>query len=148
MIQSGYYGRFDGDWEGGDDNISFGGAFNTQEETYMCDTDSDAFPSARVFEITMNDIVPQRMMDITTNDIVPPKDTPYCVLAPLLKELTSILGVNCSGEKLGKYKRFLSESIAKETEELSSGKKTPSGNMISSSVRCNKRHKSHGTKHM
>jgi hypothetical protein len=67
------------------------------------------------------------------NDVVPSHDTPYGVLAPLFKELTSILGHNCLDEKVGKYKRFLSESIAKEKEEFSSSKKHPSGNMISSS---------------
>jgi hypothetical protein len=139
LIQSGYYGRFDGDWEGGEDNIPFGGAFNTQEETYMCGDDSDSFPFPRVLEIGLNDILAVR------NDVVPSDDTPYG--APLFKELTSILGHHCSDEKVGKYKRFLSESIAKEKEEFSSSKKHPSGNMISSSVGCNKRHKSHGTKH-
>jgi hypothetical protein len=142
LIQSGYYGRFDGDWEGGEDNISFGGAFNTQEETYMCGDDSDSIPFPTMLEIGPTDIVP------VINGVLPSHDTPYGVLAPLFKELTSILGHNCSDEKVGKYKRFLSESIALEKEEFSSSKKNPSGNMISSSVGCNKRHKSHGTKHM
>jgi hypothetical protein len=95
------------------------------------------------------------------------KSRPYSVLAPVFKELTSILEGNCSEEKLQHYKKFLSDSIIKEKKDLLVAKRDlsvarldsgtsdefsdqsgPSGNMISCSVPSNKRHKSHGTKHM
>lgn len=77
-------------------------------------------------------------------------NSPYSVLFPLLKELTSILEGNCSNDKLSYYKDMLSNAIVKEKRELSNASSSvqPSGKMVSSSVQSNKRHRSHGTRHM
>ena len=73
-------------------------------------------------------------------------NSPYSVLAPLLKELTTILVGICFAEKLEHYKKFLSDCILQEKRVLSgtrhesgttdefSHQSGPSGNMISCSV--------------
>lgn len=122
----------------GKDNDDFSdfGPCNTQQETNMYGSDDCVlvFPDC----------------------VVPPlkHDSPYGVLVPLAKELAGIRDGNCTVEKLQQYKELLSNSIAKEKQELtnrhhqSGTMQLPAGNMVSSSLPSNKRHKTHGTKHM
>ena len=126
----------------GDDDNDNGdyGPCNTQQETNMYGTDD----SIIVFFPNID------------SPIVTKNNSPYGVLLPLLKEPTSILEGNCSVNKLSQYKEMLSNSIAKEKKELFDEQNgangtvpaQPSGKMVSSSVRSNKRHRTHGTKHM
>jgi hypothetical protein len=81
------------------------------------------------------------------------EDSPYSVLVPLAKELASILEGNCTVEELQEYKSFLSNSIAKKKSEMMNARPWTAdvqmaGKMVSSSVRSNKKQKTHGTKHM
>lgn len=136
----------------GSNTVEDSAPMGTQQETNVySDTDSFcSFPSIGSQDLAVHE-----------------KSRPYSVLAPVFKELTSILEGNCSEEKLQHYKKFLSDSIIKEKKDLSVAKRDlsvarldsgtsdecsdqsgPSGNMISCSVPSNKRHKSHGTKHM
>lgn len=124
----------------GDDNDDYDqdfGPCDTQQETNTYGTDDCGlvFPN------------------IDSPQIAVRNDSPYGVLHPLLKELASILEGNCTVQKLTHYKDMLSNSIAKEKRELLeegdvAARALPSGKMVSSSVVSNKRHKSHGTKHM
>lgn len=119
-----------------DESLDFGPC-NTQQETNTYGTDDCllVFPAVDdSHEVTMN-------------------HSPYSVLFPLLKELTSILEGNCSVDRLLHYKDMLSNAIVNEKRELlerskgsSSGQ--PCGKMVSSGVQSNKRHRSHGTRHM
>jgi hypothetical protein len=76
--------------------------------------------------------------------------TPYSVLVPLAKELSSILEGNCTIEELKGYQDMLSNMIVAKKRELNKEGNRPvlTGKMVSSSVHSNKRKKSHGTKHM
>jgi MULE transposase domain len=76
--------------------------------------------------------------------------TPYSVLVPLAKELSSILEGNCTIEELKGYQDMLSNMIVAKKRELNKEGNRPvlTGQMVSSSVHSNKRKKSHGTKHM
>ena len=119
-----------------DESLDFGPC-NTQQETNMYGTDD----SLLVFPAVDNS------QAVTMNN------SPYSVLFPLLKELTSILEGNCSVDRLSHYKDMLSNAIAKEKRELlerSNGSSSvkPRGKMVSSGVQSNKRHQSHGTRHM
>ena len=81
--------------------------------------------------------------------VIRTEETPYSVLVPLVKELASILEGNCSVEELKQYKAMLSNAIAKKKNELFSNANVQmAGQMVSSSVRSNKKQKTHGTKHM
>ena len=121
---------------GNDDDFSDFGPCNTQQETntYGSDECGLVFPDP---------VLPLQNLD-----------SPYGVLVPLVKELVGILEGNCTVEKLQHYKDLLSGAIATERKELSDQHhqrrvaKLPAGNMVSSNVPSNKRHKSHGTRHM
>ena len=119
-----------------DESLDFGPC-NTQQETNTYGTDDCLL----LFSAVDN------------SDTVTMNNSPYSVLFPLLKELTSILEGNCSVDRLSHYKDMLSNAIANEKRELlerskGSSSVQPCGKMISSGVRSNKRHRSHGTMHM
>ena len=120
-----------------DESLDFGPC-NTQQETNTYGTDDPLL----VFPAVDNSHA------IATNN------SPYSVLFPLLKELTSILDGNCSIDRLSHYKDMLSNAIVKEKRELLersnglSSVQTAGGKMVSSGVQSNKRHRSHGTRHM
>ena len=111
-----------------------GGPCNTQQETRTYDSIDDhvlTFPDHH-------------------HQIEKDNNTPYSVLVPLAKELSSILEGNCTAEELEVYKQMLLDCIVEKKNEIKndSGKTNSGGKMISSSVRSNKKHKTHGTKHM
>lgn len=73
--------------------------------------------------------------------------TPYSVIVPLAKELASLLEGNCSKDELEKYKVMLSDCIVKKKNEIrNQTKKASIGTMVSSSVKSNKKQKTHGTR--
>lgn len=116
-----------------------GGPCNTQQETntYSVGESPLRFPIPEAIDVPVATL----------------QNSPYSLLLPLFKELTTLLHRNCSDDKLNGYRRMFSDSIVKEKMELSglhenSTRETRPGQMVSSSVRSNKRHRSHGTKHM
>ena len=46
------------------------------------------------------------------------ESTPYSILVPLVKKLSSILDGNCTGEELQQYNDMLSNAIAKKKNEI------------------------------
>jgi hypothetical protein len=118
-----------------DDDFSDFGPCNTQQETNTYGSDDCAL-------VFLDPVVPPLLKH----------DSPNGVLVPLVKELVGILEGNCTVKKLQHYK--LSSSIAIEKKECTDRRhqlgssKLPAGNMVSSSVHSNKRHKTHGTRHM
>jgi hypothetical protein len=74
---------------------------------------------------------------------------PHSVLVPLAKELATILEGNCIVEELEQYKEMLSNFITKKKHEIMKQQRgSTTGTIVSSSVRSNKKLKTHGTKRM
>ncbi len=84
--------------------------------------------------------------------VIRTESTPHSILVPLVKELASILEVNCTIEELQEYKGMLSsaKTKTKKIKLRNAHHRTTASTekMVSSSVRSNKKLKSHGTKHM
>ena len=118
-----------------EDNDDFiGNPCNTQQETTLYSTNEDE-DAALVFP----ELIPT---------VVRKESVPYSVLVPLAKELASILEGNCTVEELQQYEAMLSNCITKKKHEIMAQRGSANGSMVSSSVRSNKKLKTHGTKHM
>ena len=117
-----------------DDDDFIGNPCNTQQETTLYSTNEDE-DAAFVFP----EVAPT---------VVRKESIPYSVLVPLAKELASILEGNCTVEELEQYKAMLSNCITKKKHEIMAQRGSANGSMVSSSVRSNKKQKTHGTKHM
>ena len=117
-----------------DDDDFIGNPCNTQQETTLYSTNEDK-DAAFVFP----EVAPT---------VVRKESIPYSVLVPLAKELASILEGNCTVEELEQYKAMLSNCITKKKHEIMAQRGSANGSMVSSSVRSNKKLKTHGTKHM
>ena len=117
---------------GGNNDFIVGNPCITQHETTLYSTNDDAM-------FVFPEITPT---------VVRKESIPYIVLVPLAKELASILEGNCTMEELEHYKAILANCITETKQKIMTQRGSSAGNMVSSSVRSNKKLKTHGTKHM